>query len=137
MTAPTVGRTNPNGVQNRIQVSLSGTYTAASAVVADTDGVTLAAGVLTINCTFEPLSVKVINVTDRITQEWFKGMNQGDFIETAANGTRTLETDDKVVVAVAVTGSAPVEIKPAYTVTVLANGTAITDNATTVIVIEG
>ena len=137
MTAPTVGRTNPNGVQNRVQVTLSGTYTAASDVVALSDGVQLASGSLQIDVGFEPLSVKVINVTDRVTQEWFKGMNQGDFIETAANGTRTLETDDKVVVAVSETGSAPVTIKPAYSVTVLANGGAITDNDTVVIVIEG
>lgn len=137
MTAPTVGRTNATSVVNKNQGSLSGTYTAATDVVADTDGVTLASGVLTIKCSFEPTYVKVTNVTDRITQEWHKGMNSGDFIETAANGVRTLETDDKIVVAAAVTGSAPVEIKPAYTVTVLADGTVITDNDTTVWTIEG
>ena len=137
MTAPTVGRTNATSVVNKNQGSLSGSYTASSDVVADTDGVTLAAGVLTIKCTFEPTYVKVVNVTDRVTQEWHKGMNKGDFVETAANGTRSLETDDKLVVTVAVTGTAPVEIKPVYTVAVLADGGAITDSDTVVWSIEG
>jgi hypothetical protein len=137
MTAPTVVRTNPNGVESRIQVSLSGTYTAASDVVALSDGVSLAAGVLVIAAGFEPTYVKVINVTDRLEQEWWKGMNQGDFLETVAAGDKTLETDDKLVVAVAETGSAPVTIKPAYSVTVLADGGAITDNDTVVVIIQG
>lgn len=136
MTAPTVSRVNPNGVLNRVQVSLSGTYTAATDVYAAND-ITLASGSLAVTVGFEPTAVKVINVTDRLTQEWFKGMNQGDFLETAANGDKTLETDDKVVVAVSTAGSAPVVTKPAYTVTVLANGGAITDNDTVVLVIEG
>jgi hypothetical protein len=136
MTAPTITRTNTNGALNKNTGSISGTYTAASDVF-DSDGVTLASGVLTIDVGFEPTYVKVINVTDRITQEWHKGMNQGDFIETAANGVRTLETDDKLVVEVDETGAAPVTIKPVYTVTVLADGTAITDNDTTVWVIWG
>lgn len=136
MTAPTVSRVNPNGIVNREQVSLSGTYAAASDAYSS-GGVTLASGVLTIEVGFEPTYVRVVNVTDRVTQEWYKGMNQGDFMETVAAGTRTLETDDKVVVAVSETGTAPVTFKPAYTVTVLANGGAITDNDTVVILIEG
>jgi hypothetical protein len=87
--------------------------------------VTLASGVLTITVGFEPTKVKVVNVTDRLEQEWFAGMNQGDFMETASNGDKTLETDDKLVVAVANTGSGYSTLKPVYTVTVLANGGAI------------
>lgn len=135
MTAPTVARENTNGAKYRCSGSLSGTYTAASDAY-DSDGVVLASGTLTLTVGFEPTYVKVINVTDRITQEWHKGMNQGDFIETAANGTRTLETDDKLVVSISQTGSAPVTIKPVCTVAVLANGGAITDNDTVVWVIE-
>ena len=135
--ASTATRTNPNGVVNRVQLSLTGTYTASSEVITESDGVSMASGSLVIKVGFEPTAVKVINVTDRLTQEWFKGMNQGDFLETAANGDKTLETDDKVVVAVSTSGSAPVVTKPTYNVTVLANGGAITDNDTVVLVIEG
>lgn len=136
MTAPTVTRTNSNGVVNRQQFSLSGTYTAASDAYSANDMV-LASGVLTITVGFEPTYVKVINVTDRLEQEWWKGMNKGDFVETAAAGDKTLETDDKVVVTVAATGSAPVTYKGAYTVAVLADGGAITDNDTVIVIIEG
>jgi dethiobiotin synthetase len=47
---------------------------------------------------FKPTRVTVINVTDRITYEWFEGMNEGDYLKTVAAGTRTLETDDVLVV---------------------------------------
>ena len=49
---------------------------------------------------FKPRKVKVINLTDRIQYEWFEGMTQGDYLKTVAAGTRTLETDDVVVVEV-------------------------------------
>lgn len=111
---------NVGVAQNRANGSLSGTYTAAS-VESATAGATMASGVLTLTLGFKPKYFRIVNVTDRVTQEWFEGMNSGDFIETAANGARTLETDDKVVVDQA-----------AGTVTVLADGTVITDNDTTV-----
>ncbi len=101
--------TNPNGIQNL-----------------GTSGAVLASGVLTITPGFIPTYVKVINVTDRLTQEWFKGMNVGDFLETAANGDKTLETDDKLTIS-ATTG----------VISVLADGGAITDNDTVVWVVEG
>jgi hypothetical protein len=47
---------------------------------------------------FRPSYVKVVNVTDRITYEWMEGMNEGDYLKTVAAGTRTLETDDVLVV---------------------------------------
>jgi hypothetical protein len=117
--------------------SLSGTYTAATDVNASSgagspasisvpngtlgqgsSGANLAAGVLTITPGFIPNHVKVVNVTTRIMQEWFKGMNQGDSVDTAAAGTRTLETDDMLVVN-----------ETTGVVTVTASGT-FTDNET-------
>lgn len=140
MTAPTVSSTKANGAPNRAQGSFSGTYTAATDVFTGTGGsagISLAAGVITLALGFVPTYFKIVNVTDRITQEWFKGMNKGDFIETAANGVRTLETDDKVVVNEAVTGTAPVQYNPAATVVITVDGGAMTDNDTVVWVAEG
>jgi len=117
--------------------ALSGTYTAATDVNASTgagspasisvpngtlgqgsSGASLAAGVLTITPGFIPNHVKIVNVTTRVMQEWFKGMNQGDSVDTAAAGTRTLETDDMLVVN-----------ETTGVVTVTASGT-FTDNDT-------
>jgi hypothetical protein len=137
--APTsVTRVNPTGVVNRAQGSISGTYTAATtAYTGTTDGVAIASGVITISLGFVPTHFKVVNVTDRVTQEWFAGMNFGDFLETAANGTQTLETDNQVEVTVSDTGTAPVTVKPVATVTITAAGGAMTDNDTVVWVAEG
>jgi hypothetical protein len=41
---------------------------------------------------FTPRYVQFVNVTDRITVEWYEGMTADTCIKTAANGTRTLET---------------------------------------------
>lgn len=107
-----------NPVTQTIRVSLTGTYTAATAAVSsgpsqtfsagtlatrqaagdDTQGAALASGVLTITPGFVPLHVKAVNVTDRIHQEFFVGMNDGDYLEQVAAGTRTLETDDKLLI---------------------------------------
>jgi len=136
MAAPTVSRVNANGGPNRAQGSFSGTYTAATDVH-NADNIVMAAGVITISLGFVPSYVKVTNVTDRITHEWFKGMNQGDFLEQVAAGDRTLETDDKLVVAVATTGTAPLTFNAAATVVITVNGTIMTDNDTVVWVAEG
>jgi hypothetical protein len=101
---------NPTGIAGFAQGSITGTYTAAD--------VTLTLG-------FKPRYFKVINVTDRLTQEWYAGMNVGDFLETAAAGTQTLETDDKLVV------------NSDGTVTLVAAGGIITDNDTVVWVAHG
>ena len=99
MTAPTnLSNVNCGPVQ-RTQGSISGTYTAASDVSSTTNA-SIAAGVMTLTLGFVPTRFMIMNVTDRVKQEWFKGMNSGDYLETAANGTVTLETDDKVVVAI-------------------------------------
>lgn len=101
-----------------VRGSLTGTYTAATDVITSgptspyattnistraavgdtTQGAALAAGVLTITPGFIPKRVLAMNVTDRISWEFFDGMNQGDYLEQVANGTRTLETDDKIVI---------------------------------------
>jgi len=72
-----------SGVVNFASGSETGTYTAAD---------------FTVTVGFVPKHFKITNVTDRITQEWHSGMNQGDFIETIAAGDRTLETDDQIIV---------------------------------------
>lgn len=136
MAAPTVARTNDNGAPNRVQISFKGTYTAATDVY-DANGITMAAGVITIKLGFVPSRVMVKNVTDRLTQEWFKGMNQGDFLETVAAGDQTLQTDDQIVVTEDVTGAAPVQYKPTATLTITAGGGAMTDNDTVIVIAEG
>jgi hypothetical protein len=107
---------NPGVVQRQFG-HLSGTYTAATAVASSSGagspaslanpngilgagsfGAALAAGVLTITPGFVPNYVKVVNATTRVMTEWHKGMNQGDFVNTAADGVRTLATSDKLVV---------------------------------------
>lgn len=47
---------------------------------------------------FKPVHVVVENLTDRIRYEWKLGMNEGDYLKTVAAGTRTLETDDVLIV---------------------------------------
>ena len=44
---------------------------------------------------FTPRYIKVENVTDRISVEWYEGMAQDTCIKTAAAGTKTLETTNK------------------------------------------
>ena len=132
-------KSSPTGIVSQASGYISGTYTAATVnsatapsatAVAATGGIAnqdavanmvIAAGVMTITLGFAPKYFKIINVTDRLTQEWFEGMNSGDFLETAANGDKTLETDDKVVVS-----------QSAGTVVVTFDGGAATDNDTVV-----
>lgn len=52
----------------------------------------------TITLGFIPRYFVIENLTDRVKCEWFDGMNQGDSLKTIANGTRTLETSDGVIV---------------------------------------
>ena len=128
---------NPGVIQRQFG-HLSGTYTAATEVASSSGagtpatpsnpngvlgqgsfGANLAAGVLTITPGFVPNYVKAVNVTTRVMHEWFKGMNQGDYVATAAAGTRTLATDDVLVVN-----------ETTGVVTVLATGDILDDNAT-------
>lgn len=143
MTAPTNVLSINTGPVQRAQGSISGTYTAASDV-STTANAAITAGVLTLTLGFVPTYFKIINATDRITQEWFKGMNSGDYFETLANGTRTLETDDKVVVALRTGAGGSVsqaggsaDTTPSGVVTVTFDSGICTDNDTVVWVAEG
>jgi hypothetical protein len=44
---------------------------------------------------FVPRYIKVENVTDRISVEWYEGMAADTCVKTAAAGTKTLETTNK------------------------------------------
>ena len=117
---------------------ISGTYTAATDVNASSGagspaslanpngvlgqgsaGASIAAGALTITPGFVPNYVKVMDVTTRISHEWYKGMLQGDYIKSIAAGDKSLETDDALVVN-----------ETTGVVTVLASGDALGDNDT-------
>lgn len=41
---------------------------------------------------FKPKHVKWVNLTDRVTVEFYEGMTAGNCLKTAAAGTQTLET---------------------------------------------
>ncbi len=72
--------TGPQGQVMRAQGHIA--YPATAIVAADSTVVT---------CGFRPKKVTFINLTDRITAEWYYGMADNSCIKTAANGTRTLE----------------------------------------------
>ena len=48
---------------------------------------------------YTPRYVKVDNVTDRISFEWYTGMTTDHAVKTVAAGTRTLETSGGVTVS--------------------------------------
>ena len=73
-----------NGVLNRTVEAFTTDATAA----ADT----------TFNFGFKPRLVQVINLTDRITDEWFEGMAATNVLHTVAAGTRTIDTNSLIVV---------------------------------------
>jgi hypothetical protein len=143
MTAPTNVFNRNTGPRQRAQGSISGTYTAASDV-STTANASIAAGVMTLTLGFVPTYFKIVNVTDRVQQEWYAGMNSGDYIETAAAGTVSLETDDKVVVAIR-TGSGgssssaggTADTTPSGVVTITFDSGICTDNDTVVWFAEG
>jgi hypothetical protein len=47
---------------------------------------------------FKPRMVKFVNLTDRITNEWFEGMAAAYALKTIAAGTRTLEVTGGITV---------------------------------------
>lgn len=63
---------------------------------ATTDAATAAAATFTFG--FVPRVVRVHNVTDRISQEWFEGMAAASALNTDAAGARTLITSNGVTV---------------------------------------
>jgi len=54
---------------------------------------------------FTPRHIQFVNATDRITDEWYEGMAADSAIETAAAGTRTLETSGGITVGSAAAGT--------------------------------
>lgn len=76
----TLASSNSQGIVNKQH----GYLTMSAASITTTDSVSFTTG-------FRPRKVVVINVTDRITAEWYEGMADNSCIKTAANGTRTLE----------------------------------------------
>lgn len=143
MTAPTVSYARNTGPVQKASGYFKGTYTAATDV-STTANAAMAAGVITLTLGFVPRKFKIINVTDRVMQEWFEGMNQGDYLETAANGDRTLETDDKLVVKIRTGAGGSVsqaggtaDTAPSGVVTVTVDSGIMTDNDTIVWFAEG
>lgn len=51
----------------------------------------VAADYVEIDCGFKPKNVEWVNLTDRISGEYFEGMANNSCLKTAAAGTRTLE----------------------------------------------
>lgn len=138
MTAPTVVYSRNPEPQQRASGSFSGTYTAASDVSTTTNA-TMAAGVITLTLGFVPRYFMIENITDRVKQEWYDVMNSGDYLETAANGARSLETDDKLVItertgsggsASQAGGSADTSASGVVTITV--DSGIVTDNDTVI-----
>lgn len=52
---------------------------------------------LTLNVGFNASRVRLVNLTDRISYEWFKGSPNGTTLKTVAAGTRTLDTGDAAI----------------------------------------
>ena len=73
----TVSHDNP---QDYMQVT---TYNATAIVATDHTRIT---------CGFKPRKIKVTNLTDRVTIEWYQGMAANTWLRTAAAGTVTLDT---------------------------------------------
>ena len=78
MALTTNTQTNSNGVVNRAMGKIV------------SDGGAAAAAVLQLG--FVPRYVRFVNLTDRITEEWFEGMAAASSLHAVAAGTQTLET---------------------------------------------
>jgi len=78
-------QTNTNGVINR----------AIGKIVTDA----AAAAAVTITLGFAPRRVLFVNLTDRITNEWFEGMASASSLHAVAAGTLTLETTNGIAVS--------------------------------------
>jgi hypothetical protein len=73
-----------NGVLNRTVEA----FTTDAVTAADT----------TFSFGFKPRLVQFINLTDRITEEWYEGMAATNVLHTVAAGTRTIDTNSLIVV---------------------------------------
>ena len=63
-------------------------------VISHIDTGTVAARTFTVG--FKPRYVRVMNETDRISEEWFEGMADAEGLLQIANGTRTLITSNGI-----------------------------------------
>lgn len=85
MALTTNTQTNTNGVANL----------AFGKIVSDAG----AAAAATISLGFVPRYVRFVNLTDRITDEWFEGMASASSLHAVAAGTLTLETTNGIAVS--------------------------------------
>lgn len=58
-----------------------------------------AAAVTTFTLGFEPRIVRIHNLTDSISDEWFEGMASASSLHTVLNGTRSLELTNGIAVS--------------------------------------
>lgn len=77
-------------------------------IVLDATAIT-AADELLVECGFTPKYVEFVNLTDRISVEWYEGMAADTCLKTAAAGTRTLETTNKGITICDSQGNANVD----------------------------
>lgn len=85
MTATTNTQTNSNGVA----------YVATGKIIQDAT----AAAALTLTLGFVPRYFKLVNLTDRITDEWFEGMASASSLHAVAAGTQTLEATNGIAIS--------------------------------------
>lgn len=84
MALTTNSQTNSNGVACIAVGKLVTDATAATAV--------------TVTLGFAPRYIRLVNLTDRITEEWFEGMAAASSLHTVPAGTMTLETTNGITV---------------------------------------
>lgn len=87
MADNTAGQTRTNSDKQDSPSSAQGK------VVYDATAIT-AADSTRVETGFKPRYVRWINVTDRVSVEWFEGMAANTCLKTAADGARTLETSN-------------------------------------------
>lgn len=106
--------------QNAVRNHAVGTIVTSSATAA-------AASVI---CGFTPRVVRIHNLTDRISDEWFEGMSAANSLHTVAAGTRTLETTNGITVGQVTETLSTADIAAAVTAKV---GKGFTVTATTLV----
>ena len=58
----------------------------------------------TVTLGFTPRVIRVVNATDRITDEYFEGLAASNVIHTVAAGTRTLDTGGHITIGTTFNG---------------------------------
>lgn len=81
-----------------IQSNSNGVVNQANGMIVTDGG---AAAAVTIQLGFAPRRFKFVNLTDRITDEWFEGMAANTALHEVAAGTKTLEAVNGITVNVA------------------------------------